>query len=280
MKKGYIILLVLFFGMIPLKNLHAEQVVKISNVDNFIMHKYLNKGGIYSKLLEDVMNNGIVETGILGTGWGNKKQIDKFSLVEKVIKDPEAKAYGLEYLGKNRKITKVIYPYENRGWTDVHLANLDGSREIVLEIEGGSKDPIHQWVGNIGIKRPDGTIEDIPVNIKGAFDKEKVPALILSDDYFYYRKEKGDIKELLDKELGWKDGFQILVIRKMLERVSGDERFGVLVNPGGDINYNDTVLIRISLDKGKFSESNPPTILIGWKNVKEVDEGGDSKERD
>jgi len=39
-------------------------------------------------------------------------------------------------------------------------------------------------------------------------------------------------------------------------------------------------LIKISLDKGKFSESNPPTILIGWKNVEEVDEGGDSKDRD
>jgi len=278
MKKGYIILLALLFGMIPLKALHAEQVVRIANVDNFIMHKYLNKG-VYSKLLEDVLNNGIVETGILGTGWGNKKQIDKFSLVEKVIKDPEAKAYGLEYLGKNRKIAKVNYPYENRGWTAVHLADLDGAKEIVLEIEGGNKEPVRQWVGNIGIKRPDGMIEDIPVNIKGAFDKGKVPALILSDDYFYLRKDKGDIKELLDKELEWKDGFQILVIRKMLETVPGsDQRFTVMVNPSGNINYNDTVLIKISLDKGKFSESNPPAILIGWKNVEEVDEGGDDEE--
>jgi len=281
MKKGYIILLALFLGMIPVKSLHAEQIVRIANVDNYVMHKYLKSNGFYSRSLEDVLKNGIVESGILGIGWDNRTQIDKISLADKTIINPEQNDYALNFLGKNDKIARVIYPYKTHGWTDVYLSHLNGAKDIVLEIAGGDKGPVHQWIGSIGIERPDGTIENIPVNGMGALSKQKVPALVLSSDYFYYRKHRGDLKKLLDKELEWKDGFQILAVRKTLETVPGsDGRFTVLVNPGSDINHNDTVLVRIALDKEKFSVSNPPTIIIGWKTVEEVDEGGGDQMRD
>jgi hypothetical protein len=280
MKKGYIILVALFLVMLPLNALHAEQVVRMANVDNFVMYKFLNKG-VYSKDFEDVLSKGIVEGSVMGAGWDNRKQIDRISLADKVIKVPEA---GRPVPGKTdvgNRIVNINYPYKNSGWTDIYLSGLDSSGEILLEIEGGNKEPVQQWVGNIGIRRPDGIIENIPVSVIGALDKKKASALILSDDYYYYRKDKGDLKELLDKELTWRDGFQILVIRKMLQTVPGeDERFRVLVNPGGFNNYNDTVLIRISPEKGKFSASNPPTIIIGWKTVEELDEGGGGGDED
>ena len=278
MKKGCILLLGLFLVLLPLGNLHAEQTVRLANVDNFIMYKYLNNG-IYSKDFEDVLSRGVVGENVLGTGWGNRNQIDKISLVDKVIKEPETGHSAPGDTARIKRIVNIDFPYKNSGWTDVSLSGLNSSGEINLEIEGGIKEPVHQWVGNIGIKRPDGVIENIPVSGIGALDRKKTSALILSDAYYYYRKEKGDLKELLDKELSWRDGFQILIIRKMLETVPGeDERFKVLVNPGGNNNYNDTVLIRISFDKGKFSASNPPTIIIGWKTVEEVDEGGSGDE--
>lgn len=276
-KKVFIILFILFSGMIPLKGFSAEQIIRVVNLDDFVMYQHLSKEGVYSRLLEEALNNGIVKETIFGIGWGNKRQIDSFSLADKVIKEPGEMAYGLGYLGEKTRIRKTDYPYESRGWTDVYLADLDGAMEIVLEIEGGLGDPVHQQVGNIGIKRPDGVIEDIPVKRRGVLDKGKEPVLVLSDDYFYYRKDMGDIKELLDEELGWRHGFQILIIRKIVEEAPGeDDRFVIHATSSEWNNYNDTVFIRISLDKGKFSRVNVPTIIFGWKSIEEIDEGGDS----
>jgi len=55
-----------------------------------------------------------------------------------------------------------------------------------------------------------------------------------------------------------------------------DPRFSVLTQFSEYINYNDTVFIRISFDKGKFSESDPPTILLGWRTIDEIEDGGDN----
>lgn len=276
-KKVFIILFILFSGMIPLKGFSAEQVVRIANLDNFVMHQHLTKEGTYLKSLEMALEKGVVKTTIFGIGWGDKRQIDSFSLADKAIKKPGEGAYGLGFLGEKTRIRKTDYPYENRGWTDVHVFDLDGPREVLLEIEGGIGEPVYQQVGNIAIKRPDGVIEDIPLKRKGALDRVKGPVLVLSDDYFYYRKDRGDIRELLDEELEWRHGFQILIIRKIVEEApGGDDRFTIHAISSEWNNYNDMVLIRISLDKGNFSMENPPTILFGWKSIEEIDEGGDS----
>ncbi|HUU50999.1 MAG TPA: hypothetical protein VMW81_08570 [Nitrospinota bacterium] len=278
-KTGLIILFIFFLEVIPLRVLCADEIVRIANLDNFAMQKHQTSQRTYSKTLEIALESGVVENTIFGIGWGNKRQIDSFSLSDKVISEPGEIAYGLGYLGEKTRIRKVDYPYESRGWTDIHLFDLNGSREVLLEIKGGIGEPVHQQVGNIGIKRPDGVIEDIPVKRKGALDRGRGPVLVLSDDYFYYRKDIGDIKKLLDKELEWKHGFQILIIRKIVEEAPGeDDRFTIQATSSDYNNYNDTVLIRISFDKGSFSNKNTPTIFFGWKSVDEIDEGGDGEE--
>jgi len=280
-KRGFITLFILFSVLVPLRVFSADKIVRIANLDNYVMYQHQTSQGVYSETLEKALESGVVKMTVFGIGWGNKSQIDSFSLADKVIKEPGEIAYGLGYLGEKTKIRKVDYPYESRGWTDVHLFDLNGSGEILLEIEGGIGDPVHQQVGNIGIKGPDGVIEDVPVKKKGALDKGKVPVLVLSDDYFYYRKDIGDIKKMLDEELEWRYGFQILIIRKIIEEAPGeDDRFEILATSPEYRNYNDTVLIRISLDKEKFSSTNVPTIIFGWKSVEEIDEGGEDGEEE
>ena len=283
MRKKYliIILLVFLFAVFPFQELSAKSLVKIANIDNFIMHRYLSKDGIYSKNLEPALDNGVIRETIFGTSWGNKKQIDAFSLADKTIQGTDGNhSSDYAYLGKNTRIKKVGYPYEQTGWTVVSLSDLNGKRGVVIEIEGGIEGGIvHQQVGNIGIKRQDGVIEDIPLEKIGLLlgEKRKKPVLVVSEDYLHHRKDKGDIQGLLDEELGWKHGFQILIARTILEEFPGeDDRFTVQAVSSEGIEYSDTVLIRISLDKRKFSDGEIPTILIGWKTVEEIDEGGDS----
>lgn len=282
--KGKLLLITVFaalFLIFPLQELSAENLVKIANVDNFIMHRHLSKEGIYSNNLELALDNGIIRENIFGTSWGNKKQIDAFSLAEKSIKGTDGNySDDYAYLGKNTRVKKVDYPYEQTGWTVVSLSDLNGKREVIIEIEGGTEgDVVHQQVGNIGVKRPDGIVEDIPLEKIGLLGKkEKKPVLVVSEDYLHHRKHKGDIQELLDEELGWKYGFQILIARTILEEFPGeDDRFTVQAVSSEGTEYSDTVLIKISLDKKKLSGGEIPTILIGWKTVEEVDEGGDSE---
>lgn len=274
MKKLSIIILFLAVGIfLPLKDLCAAGLIRIANVDNYVLHKYLS-GGTYSKNLEAVLERGVVEDSIFGISWENKDQIDKISLAEKTIKEPEA-SEGYPYLSGKARINDVDYPYEKSGWTLVHMA-LNRAREIVLEIKGGVGEPVHQQVGNIGIKRPDGIIEDIPVRHIGIFSSQKRPVLVVSDHYFYVRKDRGEAKAFMDQNLDWKYGFQVLIVRRMLQEApGGDRRFTVRAVSSEGREYNDTVLIRISLDKRKFAPGEIPTIILGWKTVEEIDEGGD-----
>ena len=191
-RKEYVleVLFTLLFLMGFLGNAFAEKMIRIANVDNFILHKHLKKG-LYLKDVEKALDNVTEKRNILGTSWKNKGEICQFSLAEKTLVEPDLKTYGWEYLGVSGRVKEVVNPHKNSGWTDVNLLDPSNTREILLEIKGGGDgEPYHQQVGNIGIKRPDGIIEDIPLNEKNLIDKKKGSVLVLSDDYFYAKMIK------------------------------------------------------------------------------------------
>ena len=97
----FMILVCLSLIMISPKDLHAEQRVKIANLDNFVLQKHLTKQRVYENTLEKDLEN-VVEYSFFGIGRGNKTKIEKFSLVNKVIRDPGG-TYELDSLGENSK---------------------------------------------------------------------------------------------------------------------------------------------------------------------------------
>lgn len=270
-KKKYVleVLFTLLFLMGFVGNALAEKMIRIANVDNFIMHKYLLKNSVYSEELEKILDNVDEKMSVLGTSWKNKKYINKDSLVEKVIKQANPQDFGLKYQERNGRIKEVIYPSNKSGWTKVDLEDSNKAEGIILEIEGGDREPIHQRVGNIAIKNSKGMIEDIPVVERGVLDKKKGSVLVLSDDYLFSRKRE-EIQKIVDEELEWKEGIKILIARKMFPEVPGqDERFTIHSISYENENDNDTVFIFIAAAQRKSLDKEFPSLLFGWK-TKEV----------
>jgi hypothetical protein len=257
-----------FLMMVPSSGFSVEKV-KIANIDNFILQKYLTKDGMYDRELEDVLGRVSEKSGFFGTSWNKSdKQAEKDCIAEKTVREPDLQYFGLKKIKANAKIKEVVYPAKKSGWTDVIL-DTAGSEGIILEIEGGDLNPIHHQLKNIGYKRADGKIENLDVVEKGALNKKKEPVLLISKDYFDSLKEKGGAQKLFDEDIEWKEGFKILVIRKMFPEVPGEnDKFLVLSISYEFDNDNDTVLIMVSPERMKLAGAEP-TLFFGWRS-KEV----------
>lgn len=269
MKTFFVSLIVVSLLLLPAGGSAVEKV-RIANIDNFILHKYLNKDGIIDKEIEEALENISEKETVAGTPWKRKKkEIDKDSLAEKTIKEPSDEEFGLKFSGKKTAIKEIVYPLKNSGWTDVLLDTAD-SKEIILEIEGGMyKDAVHHQVGNIGIKRADGRIKNLDACERGRFDRKKEPVMVISDDYFYSLKDKGGAKKLFDEEIEWEDGIKVLIIRKLFPEVPGEDSRFIVQSISFENDYdNDTVLIMVSRDHPRFKKREL-SLLVGWKS-KEV----------
>ena len=264
--KIFICLSFFLLMMVPVSGFSVEKV-RIANIDNFILQKYyLTREGTYDKELEDVLGRITEKSGFFGTSWNKSdKQAERDCIADKTLREPDLQNLGLKKIKTNAKIKEVVYPAKKSGWTDVVL-DTAGSEAIILEIEGGDKDPIHHQLRNIGYKRADGKIENLDVGERGALSKKKQPVLLISRDYFDSLKEKGGAQKLFDEDIEWKEGFKILVIRKMFPEVPGEHDKFIVQSISYEFdNDNDTVLLMISPERMKLAGAEP-TLFLGWRS--------------
>lgn len=236
-------------------------VVKISNVDYWVMQKFLDRGKSFFSTkddsfpgLKEALEKGIVDSTV---GWGNKQKISADTLFEKSIKIAPLevlKAYG----GTPDLKVNVSRPRDPSGWYILTIPQPGSSPAVVLVLEiGGEYRSYSQALDSIAVKTPDGKLMRF------------TPIPFVLRDYFSYISRRNTFGTWLKSKSS--ENYGISLIASKIDFKIYEDSWSQKVITIEDTNQSDTLYIRIPLSEKEFGGNYVPEIVLGWKNRIQVE---------
>jgi hypothetical protein len=253
---------ILFLNLLFIVNLFStvwagEAMVKIANVSDRVMDKYIKRGGIfftersgfYDGLLEQALYYGVKAGAVRPEDMGS---IHRDSVLEKDLREARQEIKKLfPFMGS---LVGRQEPAGSSGWNKfiVNFKNKDGKGDYIVEV--GGRDPLGtEEISHFAVKNKEGKLKNWRISDKSPGKGEGKTVYRMSQTYFMQQLRQKDAFYWLRSVMPESDGVGLMIIRRNYELGLGDN--------------SDMVLVWIHLESLPQRQKGLPeaSIVLGWK---------------